>query len=103
MPNANDKIDTFIVEQVTQARSILDGVIQFLEAGASPTAKAPTKPREQKSTAAVDFSIPLRAFVKKHSAGMSGAKKFTLLVAYLAKGNLQKDILLTDVEAIGIA
>ncbi len=38
--------------------------------------------------ALLDFSLPLRPFMNKYSTGMSGSKKFALLVAHFAKGEL---------------
>jgi len=46
----------------------------------------------------IDFSLNERAFVKRYSTGKSGAKKFTLLVAYLAAGKVDKDIKLSDIK-----
>jgi len=46
----------------------------------------------------VNLSIPIRAFVKQHARDLSGAQKFALLVAYLSKGDSQKEVLMFDVE-----
>lgn len=46
----------------------------------------------------IDFEIPIRAFVKKYSKGLSGDRKFTLLVAYLSKGEFKREILLDEIE-----
>lgn len=46
----------------------------------------------------VSFSTPIRAFVKQHAHDMSGAKKFTLLAAYLAKGETGKEVQMTEIE-----
>lgn len=43
--------------------------------------------------------MPLRPFVKKYSAGMNGSKKFTLVLAYLAKGDTSKAVTLSEIEA----
>src|ERR1700738_843848 len=40
----------------------------------------------------IDFSMSMRAFVKKHTPGMNGAKKFALLLAYLTKGEASKKV-----------
>jgi hypothetical protein len=37
-------------------------------------------------SADMNFDLPLRPFIKKYSASMSGPKRLTLLVAWLAKG-----------------
>ncbi len=48
--------------------------------------------------AGVNFSSPIRAFVKKHARGMGGPQKFALLVAYLAKGDTHKQVPIADIE-----
>jgi|ERR1039458_8916424 hypothetical protein len=45
----------------------------------------------------LDFAKPERAFVKQYSKGLSGTRKFVLVLAYLAKGVVGKEILLTDI------
>ena len=36
----------------------------------------------------MDFSLPVRPFMNQYSDGLSGSKKFVLLVAHFAKGEL---------------
>lgn len=48
----------------------------------------------------IDFSIPIRPFVKKYAKNMSGPKKFVLILAHLSSGNLDKKINLEEVEKI---
>jgi hypothetical protein len=61
---------------------------------------------DERTTAAVaahaspddlDFTIPVRPFMKTF-VSLSGAKKFVLLVAWIAKGDLQKQVVLSEVE-----
>jgi hypothetical protein len=47
--------------------------------------------------AEIDFAINPRAFVKRYAAGKSGPKKFTLLIAYFAKGKIGINIPLSQV------
>ncbi len=46
----------------------------------------------------IDFSINERAFVKRYATDKSGPKKFTLLLAYLAKGEMDKNIELSEIK-----
>lgn len=46
----------------------------------------------------LDFSINIRAFVKRFVADKSGPKKFVLLLAYLAKGEAGKNVVLGDIR-----
>jgi hypothetical protein len=48
----------------------------------------------------IDFSINERAFAKRYAVGKSGSRKFTLLVAYLANGELDKEIELSDIRTL---
>lgn len=72
------------------------------------TATAPTKPArtgakrgsgvKTHASSSVNFSSPIRAFVKRHARGMGGAQKFALLVAYMSKGDTHKQVPLADIE-----
>jgi hypothetical protein len=44
------------------------------------------------------LSKPIRPFVKSYSKNLSGSKKFVLLVAWLAKGDLKKQIPLSEIK-----
>jgi len=46
----------------------------------------------------IDFSINERAFVNRYATEKSGPKKFTLMVAYLAKGEIEKNIQLSEIK-----
>jgi len=50
------------------------------------------------STRNIDFSINERAFVKRYAVDKSGPKKFTLLLAYFAKGEVDKNFVLSDIK-----
>ena len=83
---------------VNDQGTTLEGEVELV-----PTAAAPRNPRKQ--TAAIggskasvsaivkfDFDGNPRAFMKKHAANLSGAQKFTLLLARLAKGDPAKTV-----------
>ena len=69
-----------------------------------PSSEAPHKrakkapPPKSAAKPPVNFSTPIRAFVKQHASDLSGSQKFALLVAYLAKGDSDKEVLMVDVE-----
>ena len=44
-----------------------------------------------------DFSVNIRAYAKKHLSELSGPKKFTLLLAYLTKGEIGKDVPIEEI------
>jgi hypothetical protein len=63
-----------------------------------PAAEKQKKPTAKKLSGDLDFTTPIRPFVKRHAAGMNGAGKFTLLVAHFVRGDESKTILLSDAE-----
>lgn len=61
---------------------------------AKDNAKTPVKTKNPK----LDFSINIRAFVKRFATDKSGPKKFVLLLAYLTKGEIGKNVVLGDIR-----
>jgi len=94
---AENKFDPAFVARLRQARDLLTEAIELTEGNASK-ARPKTTAKNPTATTALDFSMPVRPFIKAHSAKMSGAHKFTLLVAYLCKGDEQKTVPLATVE-----
>ena len=68
--------------------------IEKLEKAVFSTGKAKARKRNADTTQAIDidFSLNKNAFVKRYATDKSGPKKFTLLLAYLAKGEVGKSI-----------
>lgn len=77
-----------------------DGEVELSPArtrATNPPAKA--APRKLAPiTAELTFSLNERAFVKKHANGLSGPQKFVLILAYLAKGKVNQDIDLKNIQ-----
>jgi len=46
----------------------------------------------------INFSLNERTFVKRYVIGKSGPKRFTLLLAYLSKGETNKNIELSEIK-----
>lgn len=46
----------------------------------------------------LDFSLNIRAFVKRYAAGKSGPRRFVLLLAFLAKGEVGVDVELEKIR-----
>jgi len=63
---------------------------------------ASTKKRKGKkqtiSIGNVDFSLDQRAFAKRYAASRSGPKKFTILLAYLVGGKVDKNVELSNIK-----
>ena|SRR5260370_37185515 len=100
MPKGSSSSSSNIVQKIEKARNLLNDALAIL-ADVNPRPKLALRmpaPATKVNSRALDFSVPMRAFVKKYGAGLSGAKKFTLLVAYLTKGDNSKRVSLAEVE-----
>jgi len=101
MRQGSSQEDKLILQRLGQIRDLVDETIGLL---AKTNRPAKTKTRNRRSnpppadSSNLDHSMPIRAFFKKYQAGLSGPKKFTLLVAYLSKGNLQKSVPTADLR-----
>lgn len=95
MSKESKNADKDIVSRLLEARAILDKCVQVLSKGRAYKIKTipvqavdPTPVRLAK----LDFSLNERNFIKTYTKGLSGPKKFTLLLAYIAKGKAGTDI-----------
>lgn len=46
----------------------------------------------------LDFSLPVRPFIKRYTKGATGPRKFAILVARLAKGDAKAEVAFKDIE-----
>ena len=58
----------------------------------------PKKPGRSQRTTELDFSLPVRPFIKRHAKGASGPRKFSILVARLANGDVKAEVAFKDIE-----
>ncbi|HUW21423.1 MAG TPA: hypothetical protein VMW41_02015 [Candidatus Bathyarchaeia archaeon] len=63
-----------------------------------PDTKTSKTPSKKLPGTNVDFSLNERAFVKRYTIDKSGPKRFTLLLAYLSKGDKSKNIELSELK-----
>lgn len=75
------------------------------EANKQPPKKRMTAARAPKSsaskptrTSAPDFSLPIRPFIKRYARGVSGPKKFAILVARITKGEMKAEVPFSEIE-----
>jgi hypothetical protein len=61
--------------------------------------KAPPRTVPNRAALQLDFSINIRAFMKRYATGRSGPKKFVILLAYIVKGDTSKEISLNELKA----
>ncbi len=99
MRKENDPRGAELVQRIEQARNLLDEALALVKtASRKPRPSSASATKSNARPVAVDFSMTVRAFVKLYGKGMSGAKKFTLVVAYLTKGNSTKSVPLSEIE-----
>jgi len=89
-----------LTEKILQIKQLADECLLGLHVAPSKTRKNRRQPRSgtQPSSQKLDFDVPLRPFIRKYAKGMSGPKKFTLLLARLVQGDLKKEVSLGQIE-----
>jgi hypothetical protein len=79
---------------------VYEGEADVSRRGAAARVKPPAKPKPAPaSSTAFVFSLNPRAFMKKYGRGRSGAEKFTLLLACLAKGDVSQEVTLQTIQS----
>jgi len=84
--------------------AVFEGEVDLAPVGVARGARRRTKlsanAKAAKKAAPVrlDFTRPERAFIKTYARALSGPRKFVLLVAYLAKGQVGKEVQLNEVH-----
>jgi len=90
-----------LLTKLHQARELLDECITGLDGQPHRKPKgesARPAPSHKPTPTELDFDAHERAFIKTHAKGLSGPKKFVLLLAYMAKGQAGKEVQLKDIE-----
>lgn len=68
--------------------------------GSKSTKKAPIKNVGAQLTGKqINFQLNVRTFVQRYAASKGGPKRFALLVAYLAKGEVGREIKVSDITS----
>ena len=88
-----------IISTLQQIKTLAADALMNIDAKGSaarrpkaPSSKTEVSPRE------VSFNMNVLAFMKKHAAGLSGPKKFTLLLAWITKGITSQEVSSADIE-----
>jgi hypothetical protein len=84
-----------LVSKLQQARTLMDECLRSVTANDDPAVEL-TSIETSSGSKDIDFSVPIRPF-RKEFAGLSGGRKFTLLLAWLVKGDLKKEIALAAI------
>ena len=102
MRRGNSKANPALVERLERIRDLLEESIGLARVAKPQTLMPTTGVRRPRTTSKqrsnIDLSTPIRPFVKKHAVGMSGPKKFTLVLAHLAGGDVGKKVSLEEIE-----
>lgn len=84
--------------------TVLEGDVALVLGGAGRVSRkvGNTRPKvrtvSNPTSAKLDFGKSERAFIKAYAKGLSGTRKFVLLVAYTAKGQVGKEVELNDIS-----
>ena len=89
-----------LIATLQQIKVLADECLASLDTSAMP--KRATKklgaPSHAPKPHDVDFGMPVNPFVRKYGNGLSGQKKFTLLLAWFAKGGLKNEIAISQIR-----
>jgi hypothetical protein len=89
-----------IISALLQIRDLTGGCLADLDDSTKskrPAKKLPASSHTSKPID-IDFGIPLRPFVKQYAKGLSGPKKFVLLLSRLAKGDVKKEVGIEEIK-----
>jgi hypothetical protein len=89
-----------LIASLKEIEALAEECLEHLGDSAKPkrlTRKSPARSRPA-SPASLDFDKPLRPFIKQHAAGLSGPKKFVLLLSRLVKGDPKKEIAIEEIQ-----
>jgi hypothetical protein len=87
-----------IIQKLSQAKQIIVECLQEMSGKKAVPQKRKQVERGVPANGDLDYSMPLRPFIKRHASKMSGPKKFILILAYLAKGNLKAGVKAESVQ-----
>jgi len=101
MRNENSRTSVELIQSLERIQELLEASISLARAGglkASAASKGAHQSKAKKARNDIDLSKPIRPFVKQYGIGMSGPKKFTLVLAYLAGGDPSKNVSLEEIK-----
>ena len=87
-----------IVEKLVQAKQIIESCLSTLTDKKTSVVKTVQKKEKAIPVNRIDFSLPIRPFIKRYASKLSGPKKFTLVLAHLVKGDEKKEITLDAIQ-----
>lgn len=89
---------------ITTAEGIVyEGTAVLSTSDKAPKNSSATKAAAKKASprlSDLQFTLPIRPFMKKYGAGMSGSKRLVLLVAHLVKGDIGSSVETSAVQKL---
>jgi hypothetical protein len=96
MRKGSSPTNAAILAKLKSMSALIDETVELLSS-TQPAKVASKRVAKSNNPGTLDFTVPIRPFIKKHGRGMSGAKKFVLLVAHLTGGDVTKTASLDDI------
>lgn len=87
-----------LIQNLTQIQSLIEDSLLELSATHKTDVGERKVQRSKAFSVEVDFNMNERAFIKKYGKGMSGPRKFVLILAYLVKGKVGQEKSLSEIE-----
>src|SRR5439155_12033109 len=76
-----------------------EGEASLVATGSGPSPRRePNRKERDTGRISIDFSLPVRAFVKRHAKGLGGPQRFTVLLARLSGGKIGAAVSLKEIE-----
>ena len=89
-----------IIQKLQQIKALTESCIAELysKEGLKKTPRRKSLGTELAVSMRINFNMNKRAFIKKYGKGMSGPKKFVLILAFLVKGEIRKDKSIREIK-----
>lgn len=89
-----------LISSLQQIKALAEECLDHLGHSATPKRSSKWSPPRSRfaSPISIDFDKPLRPFIKQYAAGLSGPKKFVLLLSRLVNGDLKKEIAIEEIQ-----
>ncbi len=90
--------NTKLLRLLQDLRTLIDELVDELQESPSPSSKNRPVPHKniRQRASHISFSLNALAFMNKYARGLNGPQKFTLLIAWLSKGNSKAEISIQD-------
>jgi hypothetical protein len=89
-----------LISSLQQIKALADECLACLGNSTKPkrTMKQPPALSRAHRSLSLDLTKPIRPFIKRYAKGMSGPKKFVLLLSRLAGGDAKKEVAIEEIQ-----